>query len=137
MLSAIGSLRNHLNAPHPLGKAKHRRIIMQSTYCPIGWPSRIKFAPNWPTVASRLGDIGYIDNSGSWRAVLNLLDSDQCRAYGIEALRLSHDKSEYITQVEFRNSPEHPFVRVSGGWNFSLITDAELQTFSILYGSNF
>jgi hypothetical protein len=84
-------------------------------------------------VTSRLGDIGYIDNSGSWRTVLNVLDGDQCRAHGIEALRLSHKLSEYITQVKFRNSPEHPIVKVSGGWNFSPITEAELQRFSAFY----
>ena len=133
MLSALASSRNNLNARKPLDNDKGPRINMQSAYYPIGWPSRIKFAPNWPSVTSRLGDIGYIDNSGIWRTVLNVLDSDQCRAHGVEPLRLSHEKSEYITRVKFRNSPDHPFVRVSGGWKFSLITDSELQRFSVLY----
>jgi len=130
MPSALASSRNNLNAPKPLDNDKGPRINMQSTYYPIGWPARIKFAPNWPSVTSRLGDIGYIDNSGSWRTVLNVLNSDQCHAHGIEPLLLSHDRSEYITQVSFKNSPEHPFVRVSNGWTFSLITDIELQRFS-------
>src|SRR5438045_6530904 len=81
---------NYLYVPHLLAKEKRPRITMQSTNYPSGWPARIKFAANWPTATSRLGDIGYIDNSGIWRTVLNVLDSDQCRADGVEPLRLVH-----------------------------------------------
>ena len=104
---------------------------MQSSYYPNEWPSAIKYVPNWPTVTSRLGDIGYIDNSGGWRSVLDVFDAGQCRAHGIEPLRLSHEKSEYITQFKFNHSMHYPVVRVSSGWECSSLNSAELQRFSI------
>jgi hypothetical protein len=115
---------------------KPQRMQGHSFYNSYDWPSDIKFIPNWPTITSRLGDIGYIDNSGTWRSVLNILDNSQCRAYGIEPLCLSHQKSEYITQFKFNDSRGFPVVRVSSGWECSSLNDAELQRFTAFNVSN-
>lgn len=123
---------NNLNAPSPLGNEKRHRTTMQSSCYSYDWPSAVKYVPNWPTVTSRLGDIGYIDNSGTWRSVLNILDDVQCRAHGIEALRLSHEKSEYITQSKFNDSRYCPVIRVSSGWECSSLTHAELQRYLVV-----
>src|SRR5208282_4696844 len=109
---------------------------MHSLYNPNDWPAAIKFVPNWPTITSRLGDIGYIDNAGTWRSVLNILDEGQCRPHGIEPLRLSHQKSEYVTQFKFNDSRDCPVVSVSSGWECSFLSEAELRRFSAFNGSN-
>jgi hypothetical protein len=100
------------------------------------WPAAIKFVPNWPTVTSRLGDVGYLDNSGIWRSVLNILDEDRCHAHSIDPLQLSRPKSEYITKIKFNNSSQDPIIRVSSGWGCSFLSAAELDRFLKAYRFN-
>src|SRR5438270_5592122 len=50
-----------------------------------------------PSPTSRLGDIGYVDESGTWIRVINILDPKQI---GIEAIPLPRETAEYITKRE-------------------------------------
>lgn len=50
-----------------------------------------------PSPNSRLGDIGYVDHTGTWRRVVNALDATSCDQLGIKPLRLQGLASEYIT----------------------------------------
>jgi hypothetical protein len=52
-----------------------------------------------PSPNSRLGDIGYLDHTGTWRRVVNLLDSTSCDQLGNKPLRSMQGlASEYITE---------------------------------------
>ena len=83
---------------------------------------------SWPVAGSRLADIGYVDKSGTWRTVLNILGEKQCRTLGIRPLQLAHGIGVYITQTMFASPREHMFVQLSPGWTWRTLTDAELQS---------
>jgi len=52
-----------------------------------------------PSPNSRLGDIGYLGDTGTWRRVVNVLDSTSCDQLGIKPLRSMQGlASEYITE---------------------------------------
>jgi hypothetical protein len=90
------------------------------------WPSSIKFVSDWPVIGSRLGDIGFIDHSGTWRKVFNVLDEVECRANGIQHLQ-TNETAPLFSRVPLDISTEQPLVKVSHGWVFNFLNTAELQ----------
>src|SRR5579859_4960835 len=92
----------------------------------VSWPSSIKFVSDWPVIGSRLGDIGFLDHSGTWRKVLNILDEVECSAHGIQHLQ-TNETVQLFSQEPLDISTEHPLVRVSSGWVFNFLNTAELQ----------
>lgn len=99
---------------------------------PIGsWPSEIKFVWNWPVIGSRLGDIGYIDQAGVWRKIINVFDSSECLAHEIKPLLFSQDTHDsYISKDVFRTSNDRPLVKVSRGWEVNFLDSAELGMYN-------
>jgi hypothetical protein len=90
------------------------------------WPSSIKFVSDWPVIGSRLGDIGFLDHSGTWRKVLNILDEGECRANGIQHLR-TNETAQLFSREPLDISTEHSLVKVSHGWVYNFLDTAELQ----------
>jgi hypothetical protein len=74
---------------------------------------------------SRLGDVGYLDDSGRWRTVLNMFDVLTCNKIGIVAIKRTHDLSKYITQRKHEPFGV-PVVKLFQGGDFDILTPEEL-----------
>ena|SRR2546423_7819836 len=71
-------------------------------------------------------DIGFLDQSGTWRKVLNVLDEVECSANGIQYLR-TNETAQLFSRKPLDISTEHSLVKVSQGWAFNFLNTAELQ----------
>src|ERR1700721_4253261 len=96
------------------------------------WPAYIKFISNWPVIATRLGDVGYIDTSGIWRQIFNIFSVAHCHALGIEPLHLPKEITNYISVGVVHGWQELPIVRVSREWEYRFLSGAELQMFQTI-----
>lgn len=75
-----------------------------------------------PSPISRLCDIGYVDRTGSWRRVVNILDTSSCKQLGLKALRLERPFKEYVAPDRHLYLTE-PVVQLSGlGGGFQVFT---------------
>ncbi len=77
-----------------------------------------------PSPNSRLGDVGYVDQAGSWRCVVNCLDSKSCDQLGVKALRLAQPKARYITPSRKLYMTE-PVVQLTGSGSFQQLNTGE------------
>src|SRR4051794_28333977 len=74
-----------------------------------------------PSPNSRLGDLGYVDEAGSWRCVVNFLDSKSCHQLGVKALGLAQPKARYLTHSRELYMAE-PVVQLTGSGSFQQLT---------------
>ena len=75
-----------------------------------------------PSPIPRLGDIGYLDQTGSWRRLVNILDASSCKQVGLKSLRLERPLKEYVA-LERQVYMTEPVVQLSGsGSAFHLFT---------------
>lgn len=88
-------------------------------------PSDIKYLSHSPSRESRLGDIGYVDERGNWRKILNIFDQESCRQLGIKTLRLERSLSQYITQTKYSRSAT-PIVKLYNGGKCRFLDRKEL-----------
>jgi len=87
----------------------------------------MKFISCFPSVNSRLGDIGFTDErSGGWQRILNITDEESCRSAGVQPLKLSRARQHYITQTKYGHSQD-PFVKIPEGWKSDVLGDASLE----------
>jgi hypothetical protein len=77
-----------------------------------------------PSPNSRIGDIGYVDQAGSWRRVLNCLDSKSCGQLGLKALRLAQPTARYITSARQIYMTE-PVVKLDGAGSVQQVSTGE------------
>lgn len=78
-----------------------------------------------PSQTERLGDIGFVDNSGRWRRVLNIADTFTCEKLGIQAIQRTHELKEYVMQRP-RNRCNELYVKVSPGGSYQILTPTQL-----------
>ena len=93
-----------------------------------GLTASIKCYSYVPSQASRLGDLGYIDDSGRWQTVLNIFDKRACQKFGIHALQLTHDLAKYITLREHEPFNE-PIVELIHGGGYQIMTRDQLAKY--------
>ena len=97
---------------------KHPRMPSSNT------GARTKFLSHNPSHHSTLGDVGYVDDKGSWRKLVNVLDTESCEAIGIKSLRLARGLPQYITQA--RHAPfEEPIIHIDNEASHKLLTPIE------------
>lgn len=77
-----------------------------------------------PSPNSRIGDLGYVDQAGSWRRVLNCLDPKSCDQLGLKALRLAQPTAQYIMPTRQIYMTE-PVVQLSGPGSFQQLNTGE------------
>ena|ERR1700676_30801 len=92
-------------------------------------PSEMKFISFFPSVNSRLADIGFTDEAGTWHRILNITDGESCRNVGVEPLKLSKARQHYITQVRYGHSQD-AFVKTPEGWESDVLSKVSLEKFS-------
>jgi hypothetical protein len=92
--------------------------------------SEIRFLSLFPSNNSRLGDIGFTDEQGSWQRILNVLETDSCHSCGLSPLTLSHARQHYITQARYGNSFE-PYVKIPDGWEWEVLDHTALQRYVV------
>ena len=81
-----------------------------------------------PLQTSRLGDLGYVDESGRWRTVVNIVDDPICQKFGMQAIQITHNLENYIT--ERKHEPfDVPFVRLFQGGNYQILTPDQLAQY--------
>ena len=91
----------------------------------------IKCLSHNPVQSSQLGDLGYLDDSGRWHAVLNIFDGHTCHKAGIAAIQRTHDLSKYIT--EKKHEPlGAPMVKLFQGGSFEILTPDQLAQYVLL-----
>jgi hypothetical protein len=91
------------------------------------WPSRIQSVPSWPTATSRIGDIGYLDQNGTWQKLINVFDAQSCRTFNVHSLFLPRPLAEYISETLFHSRSDGPLIKLSKGWTCGFLTTDELQ----------
>ena len=93
-----------------------------STWTPFesGISCDVQHISHDPSQTSRLGDLGYVDEKGRWRQVVNIADSHTCQKYRMKALQRTHNLEAYITEKPHIPYNE-PFVRVSPGNDFQIL----------------
>lgn len=90
----------------------------------------MKFLSFFPSVDSRLGDIGFTDEGGTWQRILNITDEESCRKVEVEPLKLSRARQHYITQVRYGHSQD-PFVKIPEGWESDVLGKVTLEKFPL------
>lgn len=90
--------------------------------------SRTKFVVPNPSHDSTLGDVGYRDQKGSWRKIVNLLDTESCELLGIKSLRLARGSPQYVSQAPHAPLGQ-PFVYTDPGASHRLLSPDELARY--------
>jgi hypothetical protein len=85
----------------------------------------LKHLAHDPSLTSRLGDIGYVNQQGMWQNIVNILDQNRCHQLGIKSIRLASDLFQYIREGH-HGSSEEPCVNLSAGGSYQLVTPNEL-----------
>jgi hypothetical protein len=81
-----------------------------------------------PLQTSRLGDLGYVDEGGRWRTVVNIVDEPICQKFGMQAIQISHSLENYITEKKYEPF-DVPFVRLLQGGNYQILTPDQLAQY--------
>lgn len=89
----------------------------------------IKNLTHNPSPGSRLGDVGYVDEAGNWRRVLNILDKSSCEPLGISCLRLARGLPQYITQRKYVPF-DQPVIQLYSGGGFQVLTGEDLARYT-------
>lgn len=89
----------------------------------------IKCLSHNPMQGSRLGDLGYLDDSGRWRVVLNIFDGLTCQKFGIAAIQRTHDLSKYITEKNHEPFGV-PVVKLFQGGTFEILAPDQLAQYA-------
>ena len=85
----------------------------------------VNFLSHNPSQSSTLGDVGFIDDKGTWRKVVNILDSESCKELGIKSLQLARGQPQYITQAK-RTPFDEPIVDLYNGESHKLYRPEEI-----------
>ena len=86
----------------------------------------LSYNPNPQT--SWLGDVGYLDDSGVWRRILNVVDESTCHKYGVKAVQRTHKLEQYIIERKQGNISE-PVVRIFGGGGYQVLAPDQLASY--------
>jgi hypothetical protein len=89
----------------------------------------IKNLTHNPSPGSRLGDIGYVDEAGNWRRVVNILDEASCEPLGINCLRLARGLPQYITQRKHVPFDE-PVIQLYSTGGCQILTGEDLARYT-------
>jgi hypothetical protein len=81
-----------------------------------------------PLQASRLGDLGYVDDGGRWRTITNIVDEHMCRKYGMQAIQRTHSLENYITQKKYEPL-DKPIVKLLQGGKYQIFSPDELAQY--------
>jgi hypothetical protein len=90
----------------------------------------IKNLTHNPSSNSRLGDIGYVDETGSWRRIVNILDQTSCDPLRIKCLLLARGIPQYITQTKYIPFDE-PVIELYNGGGCQIVTGDELARYTL------
>jgi hypothetical protein len=93
--------------------------------------SGIKNLAHNPSQSSRLGDIGYVDQKGSWRSIINVLDQGACEQLGIRALRLAQALPSYVTQARDSRFEGQPLVKIFDGGEYEILSPDKFERYFI------
>jgi hypothetical protein len=109
---------------------KNQNMSCSSTWTSLesGLSCDVQHISHDPSQTPRLGDLGYVDEKGRWRQVVNIADSRTCQKYRMKALQMTHDLEAYITEKPYIPHNE-PFVRVSPGNDFQMLEPEKLAKF--------
>jgi hypothetical protein len=80
-----------------------------------------------PTQSSRLGDVGYVDEGGTWRRVVNIVEPITCERLGMKAASLSHDRTNYVTERKHAHL-DKPLINLLEGGSYDVVTPGQLAT---------
>lgn len=81
-----------------------------------------------PLQISRLGDLGYVDDSGRWRTVVNIVDESTCQKLGMQAIQRTDKLEKYITQRKYEPF-DKPFVQLLQGGEYQILTPDQLAQY--------
>lgn len=88
----------------------------------------IKYITRQPSISSRLGDIGYVDDKGMWHGVVNIFDQGSCQRLGIKALKLETDWPQHITTRQYGAS-EKPWIDLYPEGRYQMVSPDELKRY--------
>ena len=70
-----------------------------------------------------------MDQKGSWRPIINVLDQGACEQLGIKALRLAQALPNYITQTKDARFENQPLVKVFDNGEYEILSPDKLEKY--------
>ena len=96
---------------------------MESTHSD---PRKIKCISYSPSRDTRLGDVGYVDGSGNWQRVVNIVDGTSCQNLGMKPIPLTKKVGDYITKDKPLSCQQKPYVKIFGAGSWHTIEQIQM-----------